>query len=151
MLLDSMIVKMTSFLLLVFALMTGCVGHAAAEQPRDVSMVQLIADPARFDGQSVRFIGVLHLQFEGDAVYLHHEDFRHAIIQNSIAISLTQAQRRAAAKLNKAYVLVEGRFRAGAGGHLGLWQGTVQDVGRLGAWRVDRTRPVKSGALKAAP
>jgi len=141
---------MKSFVL-AFALMVTSMGWAAAEQARDVSMVQLIADPARYSGQAIRVIGYLHLQFEGDALYLHQEDFRRAIIQNSIAISLTEAQRRAATKLNKAYVLVEGRFRAGEEGHLGLWQGTVHDVDRLSAWTVDRTRPARPGKYKAAP
>jgi len=136
---------------LAFVLSIGSMGWATAEQPRDVSMVQLIADPARFDGQAIRLIGYLHLQFEGDAVYLHQEDFRRAIIQNSIAISLTETQRRAAGKLNKGYVLVEGKFRAGAAGHLALWQGGVEDVSRMSAWMVDRTRPARSGKSKTAP
>jgi len=148
--LQPVIANVTCFAL-AFALMTGHVGWAAAEPPRDVSMVQLIADPARYDGQAIRLIGYLHLQFEGDAVYLHQEDFRRAIIQNSIAISLTETQRRAAARLNKGYVLVEGRFRAGAGGHLGLLQGSVEDVSRLGGWTVDRTRQARPGEHKAAP
>ena len=114
-------------------------------------MVQLIADPARFDGQAIRVIAYLHLQFEGDAIYLHQEDFRRALIQNSMAIRLTPSQRQSAAKLNKAYVLVEGRFRAGEEGHGGLWQGAVHDVSRLSAWTVDRTRQARPGKLKDAP
>jgi len=138
-------------LVLTFALMVGSMGWAAAEEPRDVSMVQLIADPARFDGQAIRVIAYLHLQFEGDAVYLHHDDFRHAIMQNSIAIDLTDSQRQAAAKLNKTYVMVEGTFRANAAGHMGLWHGAVGEVSRLSAWTVDRTRQARPGKYKALP
>jgi hypothetical protein len=122
----------------------GAVGWANAEQPKDVSMIQLIADPQRFDGQSVRAVGFLRLEFEGNAVYLHREDYEKAILQNGIWIDLTDEQLRSSAKLNNGYVLVEGVFSASKKGHLGIWPGSLQRVSRLSNWSVDwsrRTRP----------
>jgi hypothetical protein len=45
---------------------------SAADLPNDIDALKalLIADPKRFDGQTVRVIGYLHLEFEGNAVYL---------------------------------------------------------------------------------
>jgi hypothetical protein len=53
-----------------------------------VSLIQLIANPERYDKKIVRFIAYLHLEFEGDAVYLHRDDFEHAISNDAIWINL---------------------------------------------------------------
>ena len=45
----------------------------------DVSMIQLIANPQVYDNKRVRITGFLHLEFEGDAIYLHREDFSYAL------------------------------------------------------------------------
>lgn len=123
-----------------FLLNIGLVGWAAADQPKDVSMIQLIADPQRFDGQTIRVIGFLRLEFEGNAVYLHREDFERSILQNGIWIELTESQQKSSAKLNNGYVLVEGTFNSSEKGHLGIWPGSLQRVSRLSNWSVDRSR-----------
>lgn len=134
----------------IFALLlnSGLVGWATAAQPKavssiqpkDVSMVQLIADPKRFDGETVRVIGYLHLEFEGNAVYLHREDFERSIPQNGIWIELTEAQQKSSTKLNNGYVLVEGTFSASEKGHLDIWPGSLQRVSRVSNWSVDRNQ-----------
>lgn len=134
----------------IFALLlnSGLVGWATAaepkavsdSQPKDVSMVQLIADPKRFDGQTVRVIGYLHLEFEGNAVYLHREDFERSILQNGIWIELTEAQQKSSTKFNNGYVLVEGTFSASKKGHLDIWPGSLQRVSRVSNWSVDRNQ-----------
>lgn len=50
-----------------------------ADEFQDVSVIQLISTPELFNGKDVRVIGFLHLEFEGDAVYVHRDDFDHAI------------------------------------------------------------------------
>jgi len=125
---------------LAILLSVGLVGGAAADQPKDVSMVQLIADPQKFDGQIIRVIGFLRLEFEGNAVYLHREDFERAIFQNGFWIELTESQLKSSAKLNNGYVLVEARFSASEKGHLEIWPGSLQAVSRLSSWSVDRSR-----------
>lgn len=135
---------------MIFALLlnSGLVGWATAAQPKtvpniqpkDVSMVQLIADPKRFDGQTVRVIGYLNLEFEGNAVYLHREDFERSILQNGIWIELTEAQQKSSTKFNNGYVLVEGTFSASEKGHLDIWPGSLQRVSRVSNWSVDRSR-----------
>lgn len=109
-------------------------------EPRDVSVIQLIATPELFHGQDVRVIGFLHLEFEGDAVYLHREDFENSITQNSVAIELSESQEHAWRKLNNHYVIIEGRFSSVAKGHLGARPGSLQHITRLGNWSVRKTR-----------
>jgi hypothetical protein len=130
-------------LLMVFLLHIGLVGSANADQPKDVSMIQLIADPQRFDGQAIRIIGFLRLEYEGNAVYLHREDFEKSILQNGIWIDLTDSQLRSSSKLNNGYVLVEGTFSSSEKGHLGLWPGSLRQVSRLSNWSVDRSRRIR--------
>lgn len=49
-----------------------------AQRPT-VSLVQLLANPEKFDGQVVRFHGVSNIGFEGDAVYLSKEHWKHTV------------------------------------------------------------------------
>jgi hypothetical protein len=101
----------------------------------NVSMVQLIVNPQLFDGKKVRLIGFLRLEFEGDAVYFHREDFENGITNNGLWIDvpndMTQQQR---SETNMTYVICEGVFRAGRHGHMGLFAGEISDVTRLQLW-----------------
>lgn len=112
----------------------------------DVSVIQLIAQPEKFDGKRVRFIGFLRLEFEGDAIYLHREDFEQGISRNGLWINvpseMTKPQRDA---VNMRYVICVGIFRAGAHGHMGMFSGEITDVRRLEFWS-DRPRSTKSMA-----
>lgn len=128
----------TGLFAILFALAIG--GSVNAGEPRDVSVIQLIATPELFDGQEVRVIGFLHLEFEGEAVYIHREDFENSIPQNSVAIELSKSQERAWGKLNNHYVIIEGRFSSIVKGHLGARSGSLQNINRLGDWSASRTR-----------
>src|SRR5437870_2929981 len=78
----------------------------AVEMAEDVSMVQLIATPEKFDGRFVHVFGFLNLEFEGDALYLHREDFVHGLDRNAVWVNQTEAMERARNKLNRHYVLI---------------------------------------------
>ena len=55
---------------------------------QDVSLIQLIAQPEKFEGTRVRLIGFLRIEFEGNAIYLHREDFDHGIAKNGLWVDL---------------------------------------------------------------
>lgn len=120
------------FLPVLLALSCVC---AQAEDLRDVSMIQLIANPHSYEGKRIRLIAFLNLEFEGNALYLHREDFEHAIPNNAIWISLTDRQEQTSGKLSGGYVLVEGVFNAEDRGHFGMFSGSIEKVTRLSAWR----------------
>lgn len=124
----------------VFLLLILFFKAANAQSPINVSMIQLIANPQEFNGRTVRVTAFLRLEFEGDALYLHEEDFKKGIPQNGVAIDLSESQLRNFAKLNNGYVLVEGIFNAGEGGHFDTFPGTLQKVSRLSNWSVARGR-----------
>jgi hypothetical protein len=131
-------------LIIAFFIATICRSVYAGDF-QDVSVIQLISTPELFDGQSVRVIGFLHLEFEGDAVYVHRDDFDHLIEKNSVAVELSDAQARTWGKLNNHYVIIEGRFSSNAKGHLGARSGSLQNLTRLGDWPASRVRNKASG------
>lgn len=111
-------------------------GYDATVQ--DVSVLQLIANPQPFDGKRVRFIGFLRLEFEGDAIYLHREDYEHRISRNALWINpphdMTKQQQQG---VNMHYVICSGLFEASKHGHMGLFAGEITDITRLESWDRD--------------
>jgi hypothetical protein len=101
-------------------------------------MVQLIANPEKYDGKSVRIIAFLNLEFEGNALYLHREDYEKSLPTNAIWISLTDQQENSSKTLSGGYVLVEGTFRARDRGHLGMFAGSVEQITRIQSWERKR-------------
>jgi hypothetical protein len=108
---------------------------ALADEPVDVSMVQLIATPEKYQGQVVRFIAFLRIEFEGNALYLHQEDYEHGISRNAIWLDLTKNEILRAKTMSDHYVLAVGHFDSHLTGHMGMFSGTLGEVTRLEAWR----------------
>ena len=100
-----------------------------------VSILQLIANPERYDGQRVQVIGFLRLEFEGNGIYLHREDYERGIAQNGLAVQLPSAMTKEQTDaVNMNYVICLGTFVASPRGHFGLWSGTIKDIERLQVW-----------------
>lgn len=128
-------------LLLSFIILTNLWGaneiFAQVEpvEPIDVSLIQLIANPNEYHGKLVRVIGYCRLAFEGDALYLHREDFEHGITKNAAWIDIGSKISTNPRELNGRYVLVEGVFNANDKGHLGLYSGCLKEIKRIEPWR----------------
>ena len=108
----------------------------------DVSLIQLIANPQAYDGKIVRIVGFIHLEFEGNVIYLHEDDFRYGLTKNGLWIDLprdiSQKQREA---VNDRYVICTARFVAKMHGHMGMNSGEVASVTRLQVWPAYRGAP----------
>ncbi len=106
------------------------------DETQQVSLIQLIANPQAYDHKVVRFIGYLHLEFEGNAIYFHREDFEHSIYEISIWIDLPKGFSQAQIKaVNDQYVICTALYSASKHGHMGLFSGELEDVKRLEKWR----------------
>jgi len=101
-----------------------------ASDPKSISLVQLVANPAEWHGKLVRVIGFCHLEFEGDALYFHRDDFEQAISKNAVWLDVPEGRQA----LSDQYVLVEGVFDAESHGHLGAFSGVLKDVRRMERW-----------------
>jgi hypothetical protein len=100
----------------------------------DVSLVQLIANSKDYDGKFVRVIGFVSLEFEGNGIYLHEEDYKHGISKNGLWIDATVDISKRKVEFDKKYVLLEGTFNAKETGHMGLWSGSIQQIKRFQVW-----------------
>jgi hypothetical protein len=105
------------------------------EVPVDVSLIQVIANPETFDGKLVRVIGFLRLEFEGNALYFHREDYENGLLRNGIWVEATPEITRDRKTLNMNYVLLEGVFNAKDRGHMGMWSGSIRQIRRTEIWR----------------
>lgn len=109
--------------------------HAAtAQEAQDVSLVQLIANPNQYHGKLVRVIGFCRLEFEGNVLYLHREDFEHSISKNGVWLQVgwpVPDNRRA---MSDEYVIVEAVFDAQQKGHFGMFSGSLGEIKRLDRW-----------------
>lgn len=99
-------------------------------EPEEVSLVALLAAPERHRGKRVLVTGFVDLEFEGNAVYLHEDDFRHYLTKNGLWLALDGTPfARKEGRLG--YAFVTGTFDPDAHGHMGLFGGTLRDVDRL--------------------
>jgi hypothetical protein len=107
-------------------------------KPTGVGMVALLAAPERYEGKIIRTLGFMCIEFEGDALYLHEEDYRHGLRKNSLALRLSESQRKQFKGLSLKYVLIEGTVYADGPEHTDLWSGAIGNITRLQVWPADR-------------
>jgi hypothetical protein len=112
------------FLLVVPSVLSG-------QQPTRVSMLDLIESPDKYDG-AVK--GFLKLEFEGDALYFHKEDFMQALSENAVWIDAPKISEDKRKTVSDKYVIVVGRFDARDRGHMGAFRGTINSITRLDLW-----------------
>ncbi len=112
---------------------------AAQRGPDAVSLVQLIATPEKYQGKPVQVFGFMRLEHEGNAIYLHREDYENALYKNGLWLTnVDTAEHRA--KHNLKYVLIEGTFDGKERGHFGLWSGSIKDIKRVQLWGTSAPR-----------
>lgn len=104
------------------------------EQPVNATMVQLIANPEKFDGKLIRVIGFLRLEFEGNVLYLHREDFENSILGDGIWVNVNPEMTNQSNALNMHYVILVGFFSSRDHGHMGMWSGTITQIRRAQIW-----------------
>ena len=109
--------------------------NAANQYAKDVTMIQLIADPEKYDGQLVRVIGVGNLEFEGNCISLSKEDLKYGV-GNSIWIELGEKaiSYEQAKNYNGEYVIIEGIFDKDYCGHMDMFCGSIKNISRYDLW-----------------
>jgi len=99
-----------------------------ASGSESVSIINIIADPERYNGKEVNFGGYMSLEFEGSAIYLSKDDWHNLVTKNGLwcAIDLTAYK-----EFDNKYVFIEGKFDMTNHGHLGLWSGSIKEIKRV--------------------
>lgn len=112
---------------LVVALAAPSDREAEDVDPIPLSLVALIANPARHHQVKVRAVGVAGLAFEGTALYLHKEDYDHRISTNAVWLQLAISEaNRLRPEMEGRYVVVDGVVDAHAHGLRGLFPATLR-------------------------
>lgn len=135
------------FILLLAGLCMGSSDlNRNGEKMKVVSMIELIANPEKFDGQRVIAQGFVRLEFEGTGLYFHEEDYRYGLRNNGVALGIPRAERDQAEKCNLKYCTIIGTYHATPAGYVGLWSGSLSDVKFVGSTigpATDRNSPKK--------
>ena len=94
----------------------------------DVSVIQLITSPEKYDGKIVHVTGFIKIEFEGTAIYLHEEDYKKHIYKNSIWLSMPNELYSLKNEISEKYGSVIGTFKAEPKGHFGMFSGTITNI-----------------------
>ena len=104
---------------------------ATAQEPQDVSLLQLIANPNQYDGKLVRVIGFCRLEFEGNALYLNQADYEHSISKNGVWLQVGWPVPDNLRAASDEYVIVEATFSVGTPSS---FSGLLTGIKRLERW-----------------
>jgi hypothetical protein len=97
-------------ILCLVAVLSGPVDGQQPAAPR-ISMIQLIANPEKFDGQLVSVVGFLTMGEEGTGLWLHETDFLNGIDADAVSVDRTKEMHEDRERLGLNYVLIEGTFQ----------------------------------------
>jgi len=116
----------------IFIMSIMCSLNVKAQQkdgPISISIISLLANPEKYNGQTIRIVGYVSIEAEGTAIFLHREDKVHSIFKNAIALHLNSRDLDKSKKLNANYVMIEGVFDSNTG-PMGLYGGSIHSVQR---------------------
>ncbi|MDQ1097577.1 MULTISPECIES: hypothetical protein [Chryseobacterium] len=102
----------------------------------DISMLRLIVTPEKYHNKTVQVIGYLNLEFEGNAIYFHQEDYEKGSSRNGMWVDFSEdlIHKKDLKKFNKKYVIIIGKFDMNSKGHMGMFGGSLKNISRLDEW-----------------
>lgn len=97
--------------------------------PLSVTLAELLANPHQYHLKKVSVIGIVNIEFEGNALFLDRQSWQHKIYLNSLWLTLSD-RNNLLPRASGQHLLIEGIFDINAKGHLGLWPGGITNVTR---------------------
>lgn len=113
--------------------------HFEKSALQEVTIIQLLASPEKYDGKRVRVIAVGNLEFEGDGLYLGKEDLLY-YTGNCIWLDFvgnTIIPYEEIKQYNGKYVIVEGIFHKDDFISTNGFHGKITDITRYDLWRTE--------------
>jgi len=110
---------------------------------RDVSIMQLLAEPDDYDETTIRVSGYLHIEFESSALYLIEEHAAYLMNRDSLWVSFSDECKVEVLdangfsipgeikSVNDRYVIVEGVFDANMHGHMNGFSAGIGHIMRV--------------------
>ncbi|MCD0470717.1 hypothetical protein [Flavobacterium sp. JAS] len=143
--------KYIILILLAFSLNACSQNKTTAKEPKsekeqaipfhefNISLIRLISTPEKYDGKQIQVIGYLNLEFEGNAIYLHKEDYSKGISNNGFWVNFSKEiiEKKNLNDYNQKYVIIVGTFDMNSRGHMGMFGGTIKNITRLDLWNFE--------------
>src|SRR5690606_22889167 len=101
--------KLVAITLLAILPAAGISQDLAVEKSEKVSLIQLLANPEKYEGKLVRVTGFVHLEFEDNAVWLHKADFENSMHSNALWLHVEKCVGWDGKPMS-GYASLEGRF-----------------------------------------
>lgn len=105
----------------------------------EVSLINLIATPEKYDGKLVRVVGVGNINFESNGLYLSKEDYKKCVTKNAVWLDIDEGKLSTTyanlKQSNGKYILIEGVFDSKKMGHFDRYSGTVENITRYEFWK----------------
>jgi hypothetical protein len=98
---------------------------------RDVSIIQLLANPLEYDGARVQVIGSVRAVENNYCVYLSEFDAGHDITKNGLWLELPADIKENSGLYDGKVCLIEGIFDSGNNGYNELWNGTIRNIEKV--------------------
>jgi hypothetical protein len=109
---------------------------------QSVSLIELVAQPEKYNGKFVRVIGFCWLAFEESVLYFHEQDYSYSLSRNGVWLSLENSPVNLKG-LSGHYVLFEGIFSATDRGHMSANGGSLSGITRAMRWPGPRSSTVR--------
>jgi hypothetical protein len=102
-----------AFVFVIVFLLSSSISWPGTRVPVPLSLLQLIANPEKYDGKIVAAVGFLEIEKNKSTLYLHREDRDFGLVVNSLNIVFSQELTKSdQARFNRKYVYVSGTFDA---------------------------------------
>ena len=96
------------------------------------TLLQLLADPAKYHNSKVVVLGYCRLEFEGKAIHLNKEDYVQGL-GNMVWLEVARKD-ITPAREKITYCLVAGTYNAKNRGHKGMFSGAIEQITRYQSW-----------------
>jgi hypothetical protein len=114
------------------------------DEPINMSLIQLLANPERFDRKSVRVWGYLLMEHQPghspDATLFFHKEDADNLLGNGVPVGLSERMLRDAEKIDRMYVILAGTVRVTHAENGGSMVG-IADIQYCSPWS-DPSRPI---------
>ena len=129
---------MTRKILFVLITIGVCISffRANAVEVNNVSIINLISTPDKYEGKFVRIFGFVKLEFEGTGIYLTEADLKNYLGKNGLWLEGVNSDQWG--QYNGSLCLVEGIFDSKNTGHMGAWSGAIKNVSRIKVWKINQ-------------
>ena len=107
---------------------------------KDVSIIQLLANPEKYDGALITVIGFTLVTDRTSKIYVSHIDYERNIPFNSLSLALNRKESKEYLKITKnfkvqkQYSIIEGTFNAKRKKSNLVNIGTIENITRFDAW-----------------